>query len=162
MFGRPGDRKIEYDYPQAIRKSDEFGHQAIVRPCLDALSDPAYATAHTEMLAAHDSYRQGNYAAAMTSCGSAFESVLKTICDRKSIAYDSKDACGTLVQKCQAGGLFPSYYTEPFKAVGTVRNHLSTAHGRGPKGAHAVSQEQADHMIQMASSHITFLVKLAR
>jgi hypothetical protein len=92
MFGRPSGRKIEYDYPQAIRKSGEYGHQAIVRPCLDALADPAYATAHSEMLAAHDSYRQGNYSAAITSCGSAFESVLKTICDRKSIAWDRAES----------------------------------------------------------------------
>jgi Abortive infection C-terminus len=162
MFGRSGGRKIEYDYPQAIRKSDEYGHQAIVRPCLDALADPVFATAHGEMLAAHDAYRQGNHAAAITSCGSAFESVLKTICDRKSIAYDPKDTCSALVQKCQAGGLFPSYYAEAFKAVGTLRNNLSTAHGRGPKRAPAVSQEQADHMIQTTSAHITFLVKLAR
>jgi hypothetical protein len=163
MFGRPGGRKIEYDYPQPIRKSDEYAHQAIVRPCLDALADPAYATAHSEMMAAHEAYRQGNYPAAITACGSAFESVLKTICDRKSIAYDpNKDTCGPLVQKCQAAGLFPPFYVEAFKAVGTLRNNLSTAHGRGPKPVPAVSQEQADHMIQMASAHITLLVKLSR
>jgi hypothetical protein len=138
MFGRPGGRKIEYDYPQAIRKSDEYAHQAIVRPCLDALADPAYATAHGEM------------------------SVLKTICGRKAIAYDAKDTCGLLVQKCQAGGLFPAFYVEAFKAVGTLRNNLSTAHGRGPQAPPAVSQEQADHVIQMASAHITLVVKLAR
>ena len=132
LFGRPGGRKIEYEYPQAIRKSDEYVHQAIVRPCLDALAGPAYATAHGEMMAAHEAYRQGNYPAEITACGSAFESVLKTMCNRKAIAYDAKDTCGPLVQKCRAGGLFPPFYVEAFKAVGTLRNNLSTAHGRGP------------------------------
>lgn len=162
MFGHAGGRRIEYSYPEPIKKSDEYVHQAIVRPCLGALADPAYATAHGEMLAAHHAYRQGDHAAAITGCGSAFESVLKTICVRKAIAIDPKDTCGPLVQKCQGAGLFPSYYTELFKAVGTLRNHLSSAHGRGPNPKPVVTQEQADHMIQTASAHITFLIRLAR
>jgi len=160
LFGsQGGGRRVEYDYPQAIKKSEEYGHQAIVRPCLDALAGPDYTTAHGEMLKAHEAYKHGDYPAAITSCGSAFESVLKTICDRKTVAYDSKDTCGPLVQKCQAGGLFPSFYTEIFKGAGTLRNQLSSAHGRGPNPTPSVTKEQADHMIQITSAHITFLVK---
>jgi Domain of unknown function (DUF7014)/Abortive infection C-terminus len=151
---------ITEEVPQALKKSDEYGHQAIVRPRLDALAGPAFKTANDEMLKAHATYRNGDYPAAITYCGSAFESVLKTICDLKAVAYDpNKDTCGRLVEKGQAGGLFPSFYTEIFKAAGTLRNQLSSSHGRGPKATLTVTKEQADHMIQMTSAHITFLVK---
>jgi hypothetical protein len=33
--------------------------------------------------------------------------------------------------------------------------------GRGPKPKYHVSKEQADHMIQITSAHITYLIKLA-
>jgi AbiJ N-terminal domain 4 len=162
LFGPPGGRRIEYEYPQAIKKSDQYTHQSIIQPCLHALGGPAYGTAHGEMLKAHEAFRQGDYPGAITSCCSAFESVLKTICAGKGIPCDpQKDPCGVLVQKCLGGNLFPPFYAEAFKASGTIRNNLGSAHGRGPTPAHQVSKEQADHMIQMTSAHITFLVKLA-
>ena len=69
--------------------------------------------------------------------------------------------CGAIVQKCQVASLFPSFCAEAFKASGTVRNELGSAHGRGPTRKHRVSMEQADHMIQMTSAHITDLVTVA-
>ncbi len=46
-------------------------------------------------------------------------------------------------------------------AVGTVRNKLSNAHGRGPTPSHVAEKDHADHMIQLTSSHITFLIRRA-
>ena len=53
------------------------------------------------MIRAHEAMRSGNYDDAITLAGAAFESVLKTICDIKSWAYDKdRDTCRRFV----AGG----------------------------------------------------------
>src|SRR4051794_21857001 len=62
---------------------------------------------------------------------------------------------------CNANGLFPPFYAPIFEAVGTIRNKMGDAHGRGPTPLYAVAKEHADHMLQMTSAHITLLVRLA-
>jgi hypothetical protein len=45
--------------------------------------------------------------------------------------------------------------------VGTIRNKLSDAHGRGPAAEHVAGKDHADHMIRLVSTNITFLIGLA-
>ena len=114
------------------------------------------------MMKAHEAYRKLQYEDAITDAASAFESTLKTICSTRGWAYNpDKDTLSPLVKACNANSLFPSFYVPIFEAVGTLRNKMSDAHGRGPKPPYTVSKEHADHMIQMTSAHITFLVRLA-
>lgn len=163
LFGRPCGTVIEYQYPQFVRKDEQFSHETTVRPCMELLANPKLRTANAEMLKAHDDYRKGNYADAVTSCGSAFESVLKTICDQQGWPYDAdKDTCSRLVGICRDHGLFPPFYAPIFEATGTIRNKLGDAHGRGPAPMYAVGKEHVDHMIQMTSAHILLLARLAR
>jgi hypothetical protein len=63
-------------------------HEKVVQPALEALRDPLLATANCELLDAFEKVRKGNYPDAITSCGAAFESVLKTICKAKGWPYD--------------------------------------------------------------------------
>lgn len=58
-------------------------------------------------------------------------------------------------------GDFPPSYVPILETVGTLRNKMSDAHGRGPKPLYKVGKEHADHMIQITSAHITFVVKQA-
>lgn len=146
-----------------MKKNKQFSHETTIRPCLEFLADPRFHTANAEMLKAHDDYRKGDYADAITSCGSAFESVLKTICDHHSWAYDpDKDTCSKLVGICRDNGLFPPFYAPIFEATGTIRNKLGDAHGRGPTPIYAIRKEHVDHMIQITSAHILLLVELAK
>jgi hypothetical protein len=163
-FGRrlPG-KAIRFDFPKFVRKDESTLHEQAVRPCLAVLSRPKLQTANAEMLKAHDDYRKGNFADAITSCGSAFESVLKTICDHHGWSYDpEKDTCSKLVGICKDKGLFPPFYAPIFEASGTIRNKLGDAHGRGPAPMYAVAKEHVDHMIQLTSAHIVLLVELAK
>ncbi len=71
-----------------------------------------------------------------------FERVLKTICDRKGIAYNpQKDTGGVLITTRESANLFPSFYAEAFMASGAIRNNLGSAHGRGP----SPPQKLTDH-----------------
>lgn len=156
-------KSFKIEYPQIIKKGDQYTHAEIVQPCLVALGHPKLSTANAEMLAALEEYRAGKYADALTSCGSAFESVLKTICDHFSWTFDpDKDTCSKLVGICRNNGLFPPFYAPIFEATGTIRNKLGDAHGRGPAPMYAVGKEHVDHMIQMTAAHIVLLVGLAK
>ncbi|GDX98651.1 hypothetical protein LBMAG48_10550 [Phycisphaerae bacterium] len=163
LFGRK--RKgtyIEREYPRAIRRDNQLLHAEVTQPALELLAHSALRVANSEILSAHAAFRAGRYEDAITACGSAFESVLKTLCDQKKWAYDKdKDTCSKLVEICHANGLFPSFYVELFKRVGTVRNKLGDAHGRGPVPQHDVEAAHAEHMLHMTCSHIILLCRLA-
>ncbi len=157
-----GDR-VEYQYPQIIKKDDEYMHAEVVQPCLSLLSDPKFKNANEEMLKAHKEYRDGNYADAITDCGSAFETVMKTICEAKGWPYDKgKATCKDLVAVCKEKGLFPSFYVSYFEGAGTIRNKLGDAHGKGPKPEFTATKEHFEHLVQITSANILFLARTAK
>jgi hypothetical protein len=111
---------------------------------------------------AFEKIRKGDYPDAITSCGAAFESVLKTICDAKGWIYDrDKDTSAKLVGICRDNGLFLPFYAPIFEGVGTVRNKLGDAHGKGPRPVQSATREHAEHMIALTCTHIDFLVRQA-
>lgn len=153
---------IECEYPRIIEKSNQLIHQEIVQPSMELLSDSRFQVANSEMLKAHTSLRSGDYEDAITLCGSAFESVLKTIIDFKGWNYGPNvDTCAKLISICRDNNLFPPFYCPVFEAVGSIRNKLSDAHGRGPKKTNNVTKENAEHMVYMTLTHIVFLAKRA-
>lgn len=152
----------EEQLPRIIRIDNQQMHVETVAPALQLLLNPIFSVASAEMLKAHTDHRSGRHEDAITACGSAFESFLKTICDQKGWHYDAdKDTCATLVDSCYKQNLFPSFYVAIFKQVGTVRNKLGDAHGRGPNPVHDVEAAHAEHLLHMASAHILLLAKLA-
>jgi len=154
---------IEFEYPKIIRKDNQFAHQEIVEPVLSLLSNSRFKVANAEMLKAHTALRMGDYEDAITITGSAFESFLKTILSIKQIDFNpDKETCAKLVKICHDNAIFPSFYSPTFEAVGTIRNKLGDAHGRGPEKAHTASLEHAEHMIRVTSSHMLFIAKLSR
>lgn len=157
-----GDR-IEIQYPQIIKKDDEYTHSEIIRPCLELLSgEPKFKTASEEMLKAHQEYRAGKYDDAITDCGSAFETVMKTICEAKGWPYDKgKATCKDLVDVCRDKGLFPGFYAPFFIDAGTIRNKLGDAHGKGPTPQFTATKEHFEHLVQITSANILFLARMA-
>jgi hypothetical protein len=127
LFGRssPGLRSTRIEHPRIIKKDKRTIHEKAVKPALETISDPRLATANSELLDAFEKVRKGDYDAAITSCGKAFESVLKTICTVKGWTYDSdKDTCAKLVGICQDQGLFFAFYAPN---LGRSRNHQKQA-----------------------------------
>lgn len=71
------------------------------RRSLSLLAHPDLRVANSEILNAYSAFRAGRFEDAITSCASSFESVLKTICDKKGWSYDvNKDGCSKLVEIC--------------------------------------------------------------
>lgn len=163
LFGRLRQGTvIETEYPRVILRSDHLVHSEVVEPALKLLTHSKLRVANTEMLKAHAALRLGEFEDAITLCGSAFESVLKTICDLKKWPYDpNRDTCAKLVGICRDNGLFPAFYAPIFESVGTIRNKLGDAHGRGPAPQYAVTQTEAEHMLHATAAHVLLLARLA-
>jgi hypothetical protein len=156
-----------YREGQLICVLDEYSHRHIVLPVLDALLAPDLSKAKEDFLKAFDFYRAGDHPEAITSAGRAFESVLKTICKRRSWHYnEGVDTAARLVEICRSNGLFPDWledsltkYTEMVKAgIPKVRNKLG-AHGV-PPNAPEVASEFVLFAINQSASTILLLLRL--
>jgi hypothetical protein len=152
----------DYEYPKAIRSADVLIQQSITEPTLTLLSDARLKVANSEMLQAQKALRAGEYDDAITLSASAFESLLKTICDIKNWYYDKdRDTCSTLIGICRKNALFPPFYSTSFESIGTIRNKLGDAHGRGPVRTNTAQLEHAEHMLNVTSASMLFLARLA-
>jgi hypothetical protein len=148
-------------YPTVLSKDTEYLHSEVVRPCLECLSKAGFETANGEMLKSHEAYRHGRFDDVITHAGAAFESVMKSICDRKNWDYSPNMPCQPLLKVCREKGLFDDFYESVLGGVCTIRNKISSAHGRGPKPPYQFDQTKASHMLHLVSSHIQFLMRQA-
>ena len=97
------------------------------------------------MLFRSEDYRKGDIPDCLTKCGSAFESVLKVICERKGWGCKQTDAASTLIRIILPKTNLDTYFEGPLILIATLRNKLSSAHGAG----NAV-KEPARHIAQYA------------
>ena len=118
-------------YPQIILREDEVMHQESIDPALDLLSNPAFKNPNQEYREALRHYRKGEYGDALTKCGSAFESVMKIICDRKGWVYDPKATAAPLVKTMIQQTTLDPFLEQVLLSVATIRNRFSTSHGAG-------------------------------
>ena len=147
--------------PRVIRIDDRAAHELVVSPAQVLLQHKRFTSVNTQFLEALSEHRAGNDEDALTDCGSTFESFLRVVCDEKKWKYEDKATLAPLVEVCFANGLFPGYYSELFKLVGTIRNRLSDAHGRG-QNPPEVTPAHAAHMIHLICAHMLFLNELAQ
>src|ERR1035437_9522414 len=132
-------------YPKVIMKESEVLHENAIAPVLSLLERPHFRGANSEYLAALEDYRKGDMPDCLTKCGSAFESVLKVICDRKGWAIKQTDTAKTLIKTVLPNTALDSYFESLLIIVATLRNRLSSAHGTG-----TTVKQPARHIAQYA------------
>lgn len=132
-----------------IRIDGLLTHRELIQPVLSLLTAPHFKTANAEFIAALQDYRQGQYGDALTKCCSAYESVLKVICDRNGWAYPDKATVGPLVKATIAGAGLDPCYEQILLSPGILRNRMSTAHGGG-----SVPRKTEEHQFKYAL-HLT-------
>jgi uncharacterized protein DUF7014 len=118
-------------YPKVISKESETMHKEAIQPALQVLAAPYFAAANKEYLAALEDYRKGDIGDCLVKCGSAFESVLKVICDRRGWPYSQTDVASTLVRTIIGNTSLDNYFEPLLIIIATLRNRMSTAHGAG-------------------------------
>ena len=150
---------------QIVRIDSEFVHSEVVRPALGILDQGQYAGARQEFLKAHEHYRKGNTKEALNECLKSFESVMKSICDKREWAYDERATASTLIGICFDKQLIPSFWQTQFAAlrsllesgVPTARNKLS-GHGQGAAPM-PVPGHIAGYVLHMTAAAIVFLAE---
>lgn len=144
--------------PQIIIKDSQTTYALAIAPALTLLKRPEFATANTEFLEALADYKKGDHGDCLTKCGSAFESVLKIICDRNQWPYDQKHTASTLLDTVFAKQTsLEGFLKEPLILVATIRNRLSKSHGAGttPKTVHP---NRAEYALTATAAAILLLV----
>jgi hypothetical protein len=133
------------EYPKVIMKESETLHATAIEPALTLLQKGHFQNANQEYLAALEDYRKGDFGDCLTKCGSAFESVLKVICERKGWPYKQTDVASTLVKTVLDKTSLDTYFEPLLMIVATLRNKLSSAHGAGTS-----AKQPARHLAQYA------------
>lgn len=132
-------------YPKVVLRENRLVHAQAVGPALHLLTDPAFSSANSEFLEALQDYRKKDYGDCLTKCGSAFESVMKVICDKRKWPYQQADTASTLLDTIISRTSLEPFFTQPLMLVATMRNRLSKSHGAG-----TVSKQVPAHVAQFA------------
>ena len=155
----------QYQSGRLIRVDSQYLYAEAVEPALSLLHDARFTGALDEFLEAHKHYKQGNNKDAIANALKAFESTMKTICDKRKWQYDKKKAtASTLIGILLTNNLispdmqshFTGLRTTLESGVPTVRNRMG-GHGQG-----SVPVDVPDYIVPYAlhltASNIVLLV----
>ena len=157
----PGTYTKVSAYPQVILREQHVVHENMTRPVLSLLSDPAFKSANKEFLEALEDYRKGDLGDCLTKCGSAFESVLKIICEKKRWQYAQTETTARLLSTVLKHSSLDPFFEQPLLLIATIRNRLSKAHGAGVQSKD-VSPQVARFALNATASAILLLVEETR
>ena len=148
---------------EIIRVDSELLHIETVKPALRLLNRNNYQGAQQEFLSAYEHYRHGNNKEALNECLKAFESTMKSICDKRKWAYPPNATAKALIDICFDKGLVPSFWQQQLgslrsmleSSIPTGRNKLS-GHGQGTNTV-SVPDYLVAYMLHMTASTLVFL-----
>jgi hypothetical protein len=129
--GQEQEREVLVCHPKVIRRDEQVTYAWAIEPALTLLRDQQFTSANQEFLAALEDYRKGDYGDCLTKCGSAFESTMKIICDRKGWAYSQTAPAQPLLQTVIQHSKMETFFEQPLMLIATIRNRLSSSHGSG-------------------------------
>lgn len=159
------EHAIGYQYQggQIVRVDSLYLHSETVEPALSLLYDAKFEGALQEFLKAHKHYRERNNKEAIREAANAFESTLKTICDRRKWSYQ-KPTAAQLIKAVFDNRLIPAEMQNHFTSlqavlgsgVPTIRNHHA-GHGQGSNVVE-IPDHLAAYALHLTASNIVFLV----
>jgi hypothetical protein len=158
FHGQPRESTKLTALPQVIRKDSQVVFQTATDPALSLLRESRFAAANAEFLAALKDYRSGEYGDCLVKCGSAFESVLKVICQTRGWSFQPTDTASPLVKQVILQSRLEPFFEQPLMLIATLRNKLSTAHGSG-SAPREVTAAKAEYAINATASAILLLVR---
>ena len=156
----------QYIKGQIIRVDSLFIHSETVIPALTLISSEGFIGVEQEFRSAHEHYRNQEYKSAIVEALKAFESTMKTICDKFSWAYDKTATASKLIDVILTREeLVPRYLQTHFSGlkqvleagVPTVRNKTS-GHGQGSEPVD-VPEYLAAYVLHLTASNIVLLVE---
>lgn len=159
--------EIGYQYcnGQIIRVDSGFIHAEVVVPALSLLSSQHFKGAEQEFRNAHEHYRKQEYKDAIVDALNAFESTMKTICDKRGWVYSKTASAKELINVVLENELVPKYLQTHLSSlravlesgVPTVRNKTS-GHGQGSQPVN-VPEYLAAYVLHLTASNVVLLVE---
>lgn len=156
LYGSPATGRRIAEFPQIIRKDSEIVHQNAMEPALRLLIAPIFKNANEEFLKALEDHRKGDYRDCLTKCGSAFESVMKVLCEKNSLSFKATDPASTLLRTLLANGQLDQFWEQPLILIATLRNRLSSSHGAGSQEK-IIPEHVATYTVNSTASAILLL-----
>ena len=157
--GQERDVSVIVSYPRVIRRDDQVTYKLAIEPALTLLRGNQFTSANKEYLDALEDYRKGDYGDCLTKCGSAFESTMKIISDRKGWPYSQNDTARPLLQVIfQNSQLEQNHFEQALMNIATLRNKLSNAHGAGIQ-QRSIPQHVAKYAINATAAAVLLLVE---
>ena len=150
-----------------IEKTNEQIHKAIIKPALHLLSNKSFQGAEEEYFQAFDFFKEGKNKEAILNAIKAFESVLKTICEKMKYPYDKdKDGAKQLLQHLSENNFYPNYLESHLTGIrltlesgAPALRNKKAGHGQGSEVV-SVSDEYVEYALNLVATNIVFLVKL--
>lgn len=150
-----------------IRIDNKFLHQDVIKPSLKLLYDLEFEGAEQEFLDAFEKRRIGDNKGAIQSALKAFESTIKTICDKCHYTYNpSQDTAKVLIKTLEDNNFYPSYMNNHLSHLRNtlesglpVLRNKNTGHGQGTVVIN-ISDEFTEYALHLAATNILLLVKI--
>lgn len=148
---------------EIFRVDSELLHIEAVKPALRLLNQANYKGAQEEFLLAYEHYRHGRYKESLNDCLKAFESTMKSICDKQGWHYQANATSKSLIKVCFDNDLIPAFWQQQMtslrslleSSVPTGRNKLS-GHGQGSELTE-IPEHLVAYMLHMTASTLVFL-----
>ena len=157
----------EFVNRELIRIDNEVIHKNTIKPSLQLLYIHEFSGANEEILKAYDFRRKSDNKHAIAEANKAFESTIKTICDKIGYTYDpAKSTAKDLIKILEDNQFYPSYLNNHITGIRvtlesglpTVRNKTS-GHGQGA-AVIPIPDEYADYALNLVAVNILFLMKI--
>lgn len=157
-----------------IRIDNKFIYSEVIKPALQLLYDENFSGANEEFLKAHDYYRKNEYKNSILYASKAFESTMKTICEKEEYEYNKdKDTANKLIQILCKNDFIPTSLKTHFegldKAISSIKTTLESGlptlrnrnggHGQGNEVVY-VPEQFVTYALNLAATNIVLLVDL--
>ena len=154
----------QYEAGQIIQMDSQYLHAETVEPAISLLHDARFEGALQEFMNAHKHYRERNNKEAITEALKAFESTMKTICDRRRLGYAQNDTASKLIKTLFDNHIVPLEMESQFNSLrSTLESGVPTL--RNKKGGHGQGSEPmevpayiAAYALHLTASNIVFLI----
>ena len=121
---------------ELIRVDNRVIHEQYVKPALSLLCNEEFEGAEEEYRNAYEARRVGNNKDAILNATKCFESVMKTICEKKGYSFNpQRDTANNLLNILKKENFFPAY----------MNNHLDNVINTLISGAPTVRNKEAGH-----------------
>ncbi|MHB1483034.1 MAG: STM4504/CBY_0614 family protein [Saccharofermentanales bacterium] len=157
----------EYTNNELIIKTNTVIHENAIKPALKLLLDEYFRGAEQEYLKAFNCYKNGDNKNAILEAIKAFESTMKTICDKLGYTYNKdKDTAKKLIGILRDNSFFPSYLESNIIGIivtlesgaPTLRNK-EAGHGQGECVVN-VSDEYVEYALNLVATNMILLFKI--